>query len=313
MGSVAMNGHGDIGLGYSVTGSNLLPSIAATGRLAGDALNAMTQGEVRIVTGSGYQTHSASRWGDYSHLTVDPVDDCTFWYTQEYYTGGASNAGWQTRVGSFKLQNCGSVTATHDVAVTGVGAPASGQVGTAQNITVDVSNAGNQDESVTVTLADSLGATVGAAQTFSLTAGSSTTRMFSWTPNVSGTHVLTATAAIAVDSNLQNNSMAANVTVNDVQQGAAPTISSVVPNSVQRGNSVAPTITGTDFAPGVTVTFTGGSGPAPVASNVVRVDATEITLTVTAPSGGPPRSRAWNLVVTNPDGQSASATFTITP
>jgi hypothetical protein len=116
MGSLAMNGLGDIALGYSISSTSVYPSIRVTGRLDGDPLGQMTQGEGIIVTGNGYQTHSSGRWGDYSAMAVDPVDDCTFWYTQEYYAA-ASSAGWQTRVGSFKLRNCGPVNIPPSVSI----------------------------------------------------------------------------------------------------------------------------------------------------------------------------------------------------
>ncbi len=106
MGSVAMNSAGDIGLGYSASSSTMFPALRYTGRLATDPLNSMTQGEGTLIAGTGAQTHTAARWGDYSMLSVDPVDDCTFWFTSEYVqtTGSAS---WRTRIGSFKLANCG--------------------------------------------------------------------------------------------------------------------------------------------------------------------------------------------------------------
>jgi hypothetical protein len=108
MGSVAVNGQGDMALGYSISSTSVYPSIRVTGRLAGDALGQMTQGETTIINGSGWQGHSSGRWGDYSMMSVDPVDDCTFWYTQEYYTSQvAGNAAWQTRVGAFQLRDCG--------------------------------------------------------------------------------------------------------------------------------------------------------------------------------------------------------------
>lgn len=109
MGSAAMNGAGDIALGYSISSTTVYPSIRFTGRLASDPLNLMTLGENTIVNGTGWQGHSSGRWGDYSNMSVDPVDDCTFWFTQEYYTSQvAGNASWQTRVGSFKLRECGA-------------------------------------------------------------------------------------------------------------------------------------------------------------------------------------------------------------
>ena len=107
MGSVAMNGLGDIALGFSVSSHSTYPSIRYAGRLPDDPLGALPQGESTLIAGTGYQTHSSGRWGDYSSISVDPVDDCTFWYTQEYYTAGADSAGWQTRIGSFTFPNCG--------------------------------------------------------------------------------------------------------------------------------------------------------------------------------------------------------------
>jgi hypothetical protein len=105
MGSIAMDQAGDVALGYSVSSSTISPSIRYTGRLAGDPLGTLPQGEATLIAGSGSQTSRFNRWGDYSMMAVDPTDDCTFWYTQEYYAM-TSIAGWQTRVGSFKFPNC---------------------------------------------------------------------------------------------------------------------------------------------------------------------------------------------------------------
>jgi len=105
MGSIAMDKQGNAALGYSVSSSSLHPAVRYTGRLATDAANTM-QAEASIVEGTGSQTGSnLSRWGDYSAMTVDPVDDCTFWYTTEYLTAnGAFN--WSTSIGSFKFAGC---------------------------------------------------------------------------------------------------------------------------------------------------------------------------------------------------------------
>ncbi len=105
MGSIAMDHVGNIALGFSAASGSVYPSVRYTGRLAGDPLGVMAQGESTIIAGTGSQTHSANRWGDYSALTVDPVDDCTFWYTNEYIQTTGS-APWQTRIGSFKFDNC---------------------------------------------------------------------------------------------------------------------------------------------------------------------------------------------------------------
>ena len=98
MGSIAINAYGTIGLGFSVSNSSdLYPSIRYTGRPANAPLGEMTYNEIEAITGTGSQT-GLSRWGDYSNLSVDPVDDSTFWFTTEYMRGG-----WKTRVFSFNF------------------------------------------------------------------------------------------------------------------------------------------------------------------------------------------------------------------
>jgi len=110
MGSVAMDKKGNMALGYSVVnGTNVYPGIRYTGRLAGDPLGQMTLGEGTVIDGTGVQRTTNSRWGDYTDITVDPADDCTFWYVNEYYTLAgqqSSTAGWQTRIANFKLPGC---------------------------------------------------------------------------------------------------------------------------------------------------------------------------------------------------------------
>ena len=107
MASAAMDSAGNLAIAYNTAGSGLSPSIRYTGRLATDPPGVLGQGENDLIHGSGSQTHSSSRWGDYSMLTVDPVDGCTFWVTAEYMAV-TSAAGWQTRVGAFRLPGCGN-------------------------------------------------------------------------------------------------------------------------------------------------------------------------------------------------------------
>src|SRR2546426_5673376 len=107
MGSIAQDASGNIGLGYSVSSSSLHPQIRYTGRLAGDAAGTMTQGEGTIIAGAGSQTGGLSRWGDYSAMSVDPADDCTFWYANEYIPANGS-FNWRTRIASFKVPGCGA-------------------------------------------------------------------------------------------------------------------------------------------------------------------------------------------------------------
>lgn len=103
MGSIAMNGNGDIALGYSVVSSSTYPSIRYTGRLATDPLNTMTIAETEIIASTSSQT-GVNRWGDYSCMSVDPVNDLNFWYTQEYTSGGWD---WLTRIAAFSLEDFG--------------------------------------------------------------------------------------------------------------------------------------------------------------------------------------------------------------
>jgi len=103
MASIAMDGAGDIGLGFSESSSQIHPSIAYTGRLASDALNTM-ESPAAIINADGSQI-GTSRWGDYSGLAIDPVDDCTFWYVNQYYASN-SRIAFHTRVASFKFPNC---------------------------------------------------------------------------------------------------------------------------------------------------------------------------------------------------------------
>ncbi|MDT8393238.1 MAG: GEVED domain-containing protein [Bacteroidales bacterium] len=98
MGSIAMNGNGDIGLGYSVSGSSTYPSIRFAGQTAANSgTGVLDIVETSIVEGSMSQT-GVNRWGDYSMMSVDPVNDQTFWYTTEYSDGGWS---WLTQIASF--------------------------------------------------------------------------------------------------------------------------------------------------------------------------------------------------------------------
>jgi hypothetical protein len=110
MGSAAMDHVGDIAIGYSASGPNYFPSIHYAGRLATDPLNDLTQGEAVMFAGLGIQGFPLNRWGDYSDLTVDPNDDCTFWYTQEYLPANSTTdllpVDWHTRIGSFKFPQC---------------------------------------------------------------------------------------------------------------------------------------------------------------------------------------------------------------
>src|SRR5207253_6453754 len=101
MGSAAMDGQGNIAIGYSASSSTINPQIRYATRLATDPLNVLGQ-EVHIYDGTGSQSGTGNRWGDYSALVIDPVDDATFWFTTEYYSS-TGTYNWRTRIASFKV------------------------------------------------------------------------------------------------------------------------------------------------------------------------------------------------------------------
>lgn len=120
MGSLAMDRHGNLALGYSVSGSDLYPGIRYAGRMASDPLGTLPQAEMVMIDGAGHQLRTQDgigRWGDYSAMSLDPVDDCTFWYTNEYMPVSGDQP-WSTWIGAFKFPGC----------IPGLGGTLTGQV-----------------------------------------------------------------------------------------------------------------------------------------------------------------------------------------
>src|SRR5437660_9083830 len=136
MPSIAMDKDRNIALGYSKSSTTIKPGIYLTGRLAGDSAGTMGA-ETEMQAGIGVQLGGGNRWGDYSSMTIDPIDQCTFYYTNEYLkTNGAFN--WSTRITSYRFPSCvsaanlyGTVTGTIISAETG---------GPIQGVTVTLSN-----------------------------------------------------------------------------------------------------------------------------------------------------------------------------
>lgn len=104
MGSGAQDKQGNIAFGYSVSSATTNPSIRFASRAATDPLGILSN-ETVLVSGTGSQTGTLHRWGDYSTMVVDPVDDCTFWFTSEYLKSNGS-FNWNTYIGSFKVSAC---------------------------------------------------------------------------------------------------------------------------------------------------------------------------------------------------------------
>ena len=104
MPSIAQDKTGNAAAGYSVSGSAVHPGIrAAYWSLPGKTAPV----EIGLQNGIGDEENS-DHWGDYTSMTVDPIDGCTFWYVNQYYkvseTGSAVD--WDTRIANFKLSTC---------------------------------------------------------------------------------------------------------------------------------------------------------------------------------------------------------------
>ena len=195
MGSTAMDKVGNIAVGYSVSSPSMHPAIRYTGRAPGDPLGTL-QAESTILNGGGSQIGGLSRWGDYTALTIDPSDDCTFFYTNEYLKSSGS-FNWSTQIASFKFSSCNTAP---PVLTTITVSPASASVqtnGTQQFTATGYDQFGNPvSPQPTFTWSVSGGGSIGASGLFA--AGSTAGGPFTVTAtsaNVSGTASVTVTAA----------------------------------------------------------------------------------------------------------------------
>jgi hypothetical protein len=274
MGSAAMDHNGDIALGYSRSSSSLFPGIAYTARLAGDPLGQMTQGEGTLVNGGGSQNGGLSRWGDYSSMSIDPSDDCTLWYTNQYLTSTGS-FNWHTRIGSFKLSGCGT-TATNDFSI--AASPSSLSVAQGGNGTSTISTAITSGSTQTVSLSASgqpAGTTVafnpasvssGASSTMTVSVGAST---------AAGTYPITVTGTGA--------SATHSTTVSLTVTSTAP------PGGIVNGGFENGTLSGWTsggiVAPTVVATPHSGSYSAHLGSSTAYNGDSTLTQTIVIPSG----------------------------
>jgi hypothetical protein len=280
MPSLAVDKAGDMAIGYSVSSSSMYPALRYSGRLAGDALSQLTQGETTLVQGLGYQCctfsdgSTNSRWGDYSSMTIDP-DGCTFWYTGEYYDAHPTTKAdddWLTRIGSFQLPGCnGTVTPPAAPSIASF-SPGSGPVGT----TVTINGSG-----FTGTTSVTFG---GAAASFSIVSDAQLTAV------VPGNAV---TGPIGVTAGGGSTTSSSSFQVTQAAP-AGPTISSISPTSGKVGTQV--TISGSHFTGATSVTFGGG---VTAAFKVVS----DGQLTATVPSG----AKNGPITVTTPNGSATSS------
>ena len=133
--SIAMDKDHNIALGYSKSSTSIKPGIYMTGRLGTDAVNTMGA-ETTVFAGPGVQLAGGNRWGDYSAMTLDPIDQCTFWYTNEFLPNNGE-FNWSTRIATYRFPSCTSAPAWGSISGTisscATGAPLSGVVVTLSN------------------------------------------------------------------------------------------------------------------------------------------------------------------------------------
>jgi hypothetical protein len=312
MGSIAMDQAGDMALGYTVSSSSISPSVRFTGRVPTDPASTM-EAEVNVVSGTGSQNGNLSRWGDYSAMQVDPADDCTFWYTQEYMkTTGSFN--WNTRIASFKFPGCGGTTPDFTIGA----APSSltitqGSNGTS-TITITSLNGFNSATTLSatglpsgVTAAFSTNpvtppANGSAASTLTLTATSSATTGAATVTitGVSGSTTHSTTIALTVTAAATPNfTIAASPSSLTVTQGGNG--ASTITIASQSGFNSATTLSATGLPSGVTAAFS--TNPVTPPANGSATSTLTLTASATATTG------AATVTVT---GTSGSLTHTTT-
>jgi hypothetical protein len=271
MGSIAMDRNGDIAMGFSVSSSTLHPGIRYTGRLAGDSLGVMTQGEGTIFDGGGSQTGSLARWGDYTSMSVDPSDDCTFWYTSEYLPSNGS-FNWHTRVGSFKFPSCSSGPSDFSLSAN----PTSLTVPQGASGTSTISTAVTSGSAQTVNLAASgqpAGTTVSFSPASVIAGGSSTMTVTAGSGAATGSSTITVTGT----GSSATHTTTISLTVTAASQG-------VVNGGFESGSLGGWTASGA-FTPLVSTTAHSGGYSAQIGSKSAVNGNSTLTQTVAIPSG----------------------------
>ncbi len=199
MGSAAMDAAGNIGLGFNIASGNLPVGIRYTGRFDGDPLGMMTVAETTIVDGVGVQT-TTNRFGDYSHLTMDP-NNFTFWHTAEFFS--ATNA-WRTQIASFSLS--GGFTA--DVGINNILQPTNGILTAAETVEVSIRNFGTASQT-NIPLELRVDGNLVASETFTGTINANETATYTFVQTID-LSTSGQTYMIEVATNLSGDEFAAN-------------------------------------------------------------------------------------------------------
>ena len=294
MPSISMDKVGNIAMVYSSSSSTLYPSVTVAGRLATDTLGTLGQGESIVKAGTGSQTGTLTRWGDYAAMVVDPADDCTFWSSTEYLAASGT-FNWKTWISKFKFSSCAADATSYTV--TG---PSNGGIGVAStNFTVTTN--GPFTGTITVTPA---GAGVDTTPIDLVFDGTSTTKTFTVTPTEAGTVTFTVSnSGSLTDPTLLPSYTAALLATaftfegpSAGYKGQASGVFTVTPNGAYSG-TITVTRTGTGNTGSTVLTFNGSSAPqtftfTPASTGVVTLTATN--------SGGLTNPSALTYTVTTP-------------
>jgi len=106
LGASAIDASANLGIGFTVAGSSQAPALRTSGRTLTDATGTLRDEQSCTLGTTGSQNSTTGRWGDYASMSVDPADQCTFWYTSQYMPI-TSAAAWSTRICSFRFAGCG--------------------------------------------------------------------------------------------------------------------------------------------------------------------------------------------------------------
>ena len=279
MGSIGIDKSGDVALGYSTSSSSLHPGVAYTGRLPSDPAGTMPQGETTLFTGAGSQIASfgnpGNRWGDYSGMSIDPSDDCTFWYVNQYVPSNG-DFNWHTRVGSLKFPSCGG-TAGNDFSISASPTSLTLQQNASGSSTISTAVTSGVAGAVSLAVSGTPNGATASVNPTSVTAGGSSTLSVNAGTATPGGYTLTVTGSEGTATHT------ATVSLTVTGTGGA-----VVTNGGFETGSLSSWTTGGVFSPTVTTTQVhSGSDAAQLGASAAPEPNgdSSLTQTITVPSG----------------------------
>ena len=101
MASPAIDGNGNIGIGYSFSDSTHYPGQRFAGQTRKGPSGMLDLRETELVKGEASQSITL-RWEDYTQTAIDPSDDRTIWYVGDYLKAGATD--YSTRISAVRIR-----------------------------------------------------------------------------------------------------------------------------------------------------------------------------------------------------------------